>query len=75
MRYTKKKNYQGTIRKVWDDNKEICYGVVGTVGDMLTEGILDYCDGSPGTWMFIPAPGTSYKTRFGRTREETVENL
>ena len=47
MKFTKKRDYTGSIRKVWSDDKEVCFGVVGTVGDLLREGIFEYCDYSP----------------------------
>lgn len=54
MRFTKKRDYTGTVRKVWNDGKTECYGVVGTVEDMLKESILEYCDAPTGTWAFFP---------------------
>ena len=75
MKFTKKRGYDGTIRKVWSDDKEVCFGVVGTVGDFLKEGILEYCDYSLDTWCYLPAPGVLQHPRFGKTREAALENL
>lgn len=36
----KKRDYDGSLRKVWSDDKEVCFGVVGTVGDLLKEGSI-----------------------------------
>ena len=47
MKFLKKRDYNGSIRKVWSDDKEVCFGVVGTVGDLLKEGIFEYADYSP----------------------------
>lgn len=75
MKLMKKRGYEGSLRKVWSDDKEVCFGVVGTVGDLLKDGILEYCDYSPETWMFIPAPGVIQEPRFGETRAVALENL
>lgn len=45
MKFMKNKGYEETtLRKVRNDDKTILYGVVGTVGDLLKVGILDWCD-------------------------------
>ena len=75
MKFTKKRDYTGSIRKVWSDDKEVCFGIVGTVGDLLREGIFEYCDYSPEIWAFLPAPGAIQKPRFGATREAVLANL
>ena len=75
MKFMKRRGDNGSIRKVWSDDKEVCFGVVGTVGDLIQEGILEYADYPPETWAFIPAPGVIQKPRFGATRESTLENL
>lgn len=75
MKFTRKKNDASTIRKVWSDDKEVCFGVVGTVGDLLAAGIFDYCDYRQDAWAFIPAIGIMQKTWFGDTRETALENI
>ena len=75
MKFTKKRDYIGSLRKIWSDDKEVCFGVVGTVGDLLREGIFEYADYSPETWAFLPAPGVIQKLRFGKTREDALANL
>ena len=40
MKLTKKKGYEGTIRKVLNDEKTKVIGVVGTVRDLLAENLL-----------------------------------
>ena len=75
MKFMKRRGDNGSIRKVWSDDKEVCFGVVGTVGDLLQEGILEYADCSPETRAFIPAPGVIQKPWFGATREAALENL
>lgn len=73
MKYTKKKDYDGTIRKVWNDDKSELLGVVGKVGDLLAEGILDECDTSNDKWMCIPRINWN-NAGFGDTREEAIFN-
>ena len=55
MKFMKKRNYDGSLRKVWSDDKEVCFGVVGTVGDLLKEGILEYADYSRLFWASVLA--------------------
>lgn len=31
MKFMKKRGYDGSLRKVWSDDKEVCFGVVGGV--------------------------------------------
>lgn len=75
MKFTKKRGCDDTLRKVWSDDKEVCFGVVGTVGDLLKNGILEYADYSPETWAFLPAPGVIQKPWFGKNREDALANL
>ena len=75
MKLLKRRDDNGSIRKVWSDDREVCFGVVGTVGDLLQEGILEYADYPPETWAFIPAPGVIQKPRFGKSREDALANL
>ena len=75
MKFMKRRGDNGSIRKVWSDDKEVCFGVVGTVGDLLQERILEYADCSPETWAFIPSPGVIQKPWFRATREAALENL
>lgn len=75
MIFTKKRDCNSSIRKVWSNDKEVCFGVVGTVGDLLKENILEYADYSPDTWAFIPALGVMQKPWFGKTRGAALANL
>lgn len=67
MKLTKKRDYTGAIRKVWNDAKSKCYGVIGTVDELLETGILDFCDAPAGTWCFIPVDAE--KAYFADTRD------
>lgn len=73
MILTKKKNYTGTIRKVWDDDKTRVLGLLGTVADLLSEGVFDECDVNPEWWAGIHNDD-DLRTVFGRTREELISN-
>lgn len=75
MKLFKKRDYAGSIRKVCSDDKKICFGIVGTVHDLLDEEILEYADHPPETWVFIPAPDTRQKLEFGKTREAVLKKL
>lgn len=75
MKFTKKRNYSGTIRKVWNDDKTECYGLVGTVDELLKEGILDYCNAPINAWAFLPFDGMKYVARFADTRDGVVFGL
>ena len=75
MKYVKRKNDTSTIRKVWSNDKEVCYGVVGTVGDLMEANILKYCDYPLESWCFLPALGIMHRGRFGKNREEVISGL
>lgn len=75
MKFTKRKNDTSTIRKVWSNDKEVCYGVVGTINDLMEANIFKYCDYSPEGWCFLPASGIMHRTKFGNTRDEVIEGL
>ena len=61
------------MRKVWNNDKSEQYGVVGSVGDMLKEGILTYCDYSYGIWCYLPCKAIHTGAHFGKTLEEALE--
>jgi len=75
MKFTKKRGDESTIRKVWSDDKEVCFGVVGTVGDLLEAGIFNYCDHRADVWAFLPDTGIMQRAWFGDTREAALENI
>ena len=76
MKFTTRKDYTGTIRKIWTDDKSKVLGIVGEIGDLLKEGILESYGGqySFDTWMCIPVADFDTVTGFGATREEAVRN-
>ena len=77
MKYTTRKGYTGTIRKVWNDDKTVVLGVVGEIGDLIKEGIIESRGRhqySFDTWMCIPVADFDTGTGFGATREEAVKN-
>lgn len=75
MKFTKKRDYSSTIRKVWNDEKTECYGLIGTVGDLLEEKILDYCNAPANTWAFLPFDGMKYTVCFADTKDGALFGL
>lgn len=75
LRFTKKKGDKSSIRKVWDTDKVVCFGVVGTVRDLRKAAILSSSDYPGNTWVFLPSPGKGTKAWFGGTREEALSDL
>ena len=75
MKFLKRKGDETTIRKVWNDDKTILHGVVGTVEDMLKVGLLEYCGYPKTVWCFLANPETSLSDRFAPTREEAVKEV
>ena len=74
MKFTKKKDDASTIRKVYNDDKTICYGLVGKISDLLKEGVLDWSDYPGHLWLFLGING-SIPDRYGKPREEALEGL
>ncbi|MCD7902661.1 MAG: hypothetical protein LUF91_02625 [Oscillospiraceae bacterium] len=72
MKLLQKKNYTGTIRQVRNDEKTKCIAVVGTVADLLKEGILDFCDCDGDLWLAI-SNERKVDNHFGKTRDEALE--
>ena len=56
MKFLKRKGDESTIRKVWNDDKTILYGVIGTVEDMLK--VTGEADATQKSFS-IPAPAKS----------------
>lgn len=75
MKLTKKHDYNGTIRKVWNDDKSTCVGVIGTVGELIDIGVLEFADYDRNGWFFIPAPNTNQNFKFGKTREDILAKI
>lgn len=76
MKFLKRKGYEATtIRKVVNDEKTNVLGVVGTVGDMLKVGLLEWCDYDCDLWVFLSKPGSRLNDRFGNTREEVTAHI
>lgn len=76
MKFMKRKDYADTtLRKVVNDEKTEVLGIVGTVGDMLKTGLLEWCDYDRGLWLFIPKTGSGLKDHFGHTREEATAHI
>ena len=74
MKLAKKKNDETTIRKVYNDDKTTCYGLVGQIRDLLKAGVLEWSDYPGHLWLFISS-SRSMPDRYGKTREEALEGL
>ena len=48
MKLLKKHGYEGSIRKVANDEKTKVLGIIGTVEDLVAEHVFDYCDADNG---------------------------
>ena len=72
MKYTKKKNYTGTIRTVHSDDRSETLGVIGTVKDMMCANIFAQCDAPGNFWCFLDISG---KGRFFRTKSALMQML
>lgn len=71
MKFLKKRDYEGTVRKVVDDERTIVYGVVGTVRDMMAEKVILLESGLPdddeqNRWCCVRP---DFTMAFGDTRE------
>lgn len=74
MKFTRKKDDTSTIRKVWDDEKTVCYGVVGTVSDFLSNGILIESTYDKEKWLYLPKEKPN-NGQVGSTREEALRQI
>lgn len=55
MVLTKKKGDNSTLRKIWNDDRSECMGVVGTFEDLLAAGIVEQVtEYSLDTWCCLP---------------------
>ena len=69
MKLLKKKGYEGTLRKVVNDERTEVLGIVGTVGDLLKERVLSYCDAPWGTWGCVRPDCEAF---FAGNREDAI---
>lgn len=71
MKILKKKNYDGSIRILATNDKKYRLGLIGTVGDLLKDNILDYCDYDVCDWCYIPNGVGNVK--FAATRDDLLD--
>lgn len=74
MKLTKRKDCTGSIRTVWNDDKSIRLGMLGTVQGFLDAGVFKSCDAPGSYWAFISmredgGPGV---VQFYRTRDDVL---
>lgn len=76
MVLTKKKGDNSTLRKIWNDDRSECIGVVGTFTDLLTAGIVErVTEYSLDTWCCLPLRKNPEQWGgIGATREQAIKN-
>lgn len=74
MKFMKKSDYAGTVRKIVSDDRGEVLGVLGTFKDLMELGIVeDVTEYSYDTWCCIPDPGRIERwDGIGATRKEAV---
>ena len=74
MKFLKKRDYTGTVRKIVNDDKTEVLGIVGTFKDLMDLGIVEQVTNySWDTWCCIPGPGRIETWKgIGATREEAI---
>ena len=71
MKFCKLKTLESTtIRKAYNDDKSVLFGLIGTVEDFLNVGLLDYCDYLPQTWCFLLPLGN--RAFFAKDRDAII---
>lgn len=76
MKFLKKREYAGTVRKIVSDDKTEVLGIVGTFKDLMELGIVEQVTNySWDTWCCIPDPGRiEAMDGIGATREDAIKN-
>lgn len=77
MKLSKTAGYEGTIRKVWTDDKSRVLGLVGRIDELLEVHALEFFEGPydpRSTWMRIPVSGKESCCGIGITREIAIAN-
>ncbi|MCI8815541.1 MAG: hypothetical protein HFF15_01770 [Angelakisella sp.] len=76
MKFLKKRDYAGTVRKIVNDDNTEVLGVVGTFKDLMDLGIVERVTNySWDTWCCIPGPGRIETWKgTGATREDAIKN-
>ena len=72
--YKKKRaNYEGSIRKVYNDDKTEILGLIGSIDDLLKEGIMDSCEFPKSDWCFIPQ--NCSLPMFDESKEKLIDQM
>lgn len=66
---------KGDVYKVWSGDREVLFGLVGTIAAFLREGILKYSDYDYDLYLYIPDIGIMQDAHFGKTKEEAVSEI
>jgi hypothetical protein len=70
MKLMKKHGYEGSIRKIANDEKTKVLGILGTVEDLVAEKVFDYCDADKELWACVTPDGNA---TFWKSKEEAVK--
>lgn len=72
----KRLSLSSTIREVWNDDKTICYGLVGTVGNLKKANMIENYNYPKDTWFFIPCMNVNLTgISYGLTRDIALKPL
>lgn len=63
------------VYKVWSGDREVLFGLVGTVGAFVREGLLKYSDYDYDLYLYIPNGGIMQYPHYGKTKEEAVSEI
>lgn len=72
MKLMKRKDLECTIRTVWNDEKTMPIGLIGTAYDLKRYNIFSLYDGE-NLWCFIPCNGKNVILK--NSREEIIEYI
>lgn len=63
------------VYKVWSYDGEVLFGLVGTVGAFVREGLLKYSDYDYDLYLYVPDTGIMQSAHYGKTKEEAVSEI
>lgn len=72
MKFLRRTNNTNTIRTIRKNDQTVTYGVMGTVGDLLTVNIMSYCDAPCDRWAFIDTTG---KATFFKAKDALIKHV
>lgn len=66
---------KGDVYKVWSGDREVLFGLVGTIGAFVREGLLKYSDYDYDLYLYVPDTRIIQSAHFGKTKEEAVSEI